>query len=273
MNAKEALAQIRASGKRFYVYILKRPDGTPFYVGIGTGRRLLDHKYYAAKARLNSHKLSIIRKILASGEDLEFDIDCHSDARLDVELRERDLISKIGRSDLKLGPLANNTDGGEGAYNPSPDELLRRGAVIKAQWVGRDRSVLGCLRTPEAKAKSIEARRGRPRRPPKSTANLQWTEDRRRKQSDYIKINPVSSKPGVGAKISAAKLGKPLINSWMKTDAGKAAFARAKHPRARLIEVEGRRFECIEDAAEAFNLSRSAICNWLNRGQRGAKFL
>ncbi|SHJ70073.1 hypothetical protein SAMN05444159_1264 [Bradyrhizobium lablabi] len=272
MNADEALAQIRASGKRFYVYVLKKPNGTPFYVGIGTGRRLLDHKYYAKKDHLKSHKLSIIRKILSSGNDLTFDVECHSDERSTVEARERELISRIGRADLNQGPLANNTDGGEGAHNPSPEELLRRSAVLKARWVGRDRSILAHLWTPEMKAKATAAKKGVKRK--FAVRGSAWmTAEMRAARSDRLRADPVSKRPGVGAKISASKLGKKMPDHWMKDPIKKLAFARAKHPRARAIEVEGRRFECIEDAADAFGKKRNCVDMWLKRGNRGAKYL
>lgn len=40
--------------------------------------------------------------------------------------RERELINLIGRHDLKRGPLTNQTDGGEGASNPSEESRQRR---------------------------------------------------------------------------------------------------------------------------------------------------
>lgn len=248
------------------------PTGCPFYVGIGTGRRLWDHRYYALRGKHKSHKSSIIRKILAEGQEVSFAVDRHSDHRPDVERRERELIAKIGRSDLGKGSLCNNTDGGEGAYNPSPEELLRRGAALKAQWVGRDRSFLACLWTPEAKAKAAAARKGKKRK--FVARGSAWiTPEMRADRSARLKADPVSKRPGVGAKISAAKLGKPLLNSWMKTEEGRARFARSKHPRARKIEIDGRAFDCIQDAVDAFGLSRSAVCNWINRAQRGARYL
>lgn len=277
MNAKEVLAQICASGKRFYVYVLKRPNGVPFYVGIGTGRRIFDHGYYAARGKIKSHKIAIIRKIIASGQEISFGIECHSDDRSLIERRERELIAEIGRADHHKGPLANNTDGGEGAHNPSPEELKKRGAALKEWWATRpDREAfLAQLRSPEARAARSKAMTGRKLAKRKFVARgSAWmTQEMREARAARLRENPISKRPEVAAKISASKLGKPLLNSWMKTEAGKAHFARAKHPRARPIEVEGRRFGCIEDAADAFSLSRSAICNWLNRAQRGARYL
>jgi hypothetical protein len=37
----EMLAQIEASGRKYYIYILFRPCGTPFYVGKGRGGKPL----------------------------------------------------------------------------------------------------------------------------------------------------------------------------------------------------------------------------------------
>jgi hypothetical protein len=276
MNAEEALAQICASGKRFYIYVLKRPCGDPFYIGVGTGRRFLDHFHYAARKHLRSHKLSIIRKIKADGKSVVFDIECHSDDRALVEQRERNLIALIGRSDLGLGPLTNNTDGGEGAHNPSPQELERRSNRLKDWWKTRpDRATfLAKMHSPEnraAQAARMRARKGMKRNPPRSVRK--WTKEEKAIQAARLRDDPVSKRPGIGAKISAAKLGIASPNHWTKDPLKIAAFARGKHPRARRIAVEGIEFQCIEDAADYFELSRSAICNWLNRGQRQARFI
>jgi hypothetical protein len=55
---------------RFYVYALAYPDGRIFYVGKGTGDRILEHEQEARKGG-NSRKCEIIREIWARGEQVK----------------------------------------------------------------------------------------------------------------------------------------------------------------------------------------------------------
>ena len=101
---------------RFYTYIYKRPDGTPFYVGKGTGDRYLRH-LNKAKKQIKSKLIviRIIQKILKNGQEpiIEKLID-----NVDEELAffiEQECIDKFGRINNNTGILANLTDGGEGS--------------------------------------------------------------------------------------------------------------------------------------------------------------
>lgn len=55
----------RQLAARWYTYVLCRPDGTPFYVGKGSGRRVLDHELEALRQSLapksNPLKCNVIR--------------------------------------------------------------------------------------------------------------------------------------------------------------------------------------------------------------------
>src|SRR5690349_1278384 len=55
---------------RFYVYILSRPDGRPFYVGKGSGRRIFDHDSEARSGH-QCHKCNVIRKIWQQGGQVQ----------------------------------------------------------------------------------------------------------------------------------------------------------------------------------------------------------
>lgn len=98
--------------KPFYVYILRRPNGEPFYVGMGSGDRITQHEKRARKER--SHKASIIRSIWAAGLTVEGYIVERFDEAADAKSLEVELIRSIGRRDLGAGPLANHSDGGDG---------------------------------------------------------------------------------------------------------------------------------------------------------------
>jgi len=108
----------------FYVYVYYKPNGTPFYVGKGKGKRYLSHLQEAKKettSDCNKLKISTIRKILRSGQEpsIKF-INVNLEENNAFELEEY-LISTIGRIDLGTGPLTNLTKGGDGAAGQSRD--------------------------------------------------------------------------------------------------------------------------------------------------------
>lgn len=120
-----------------YVYY----DGTtPFYVGMGSQNRHLDHIKYARRAIANavprnklSHKLNkIINLLLKQSEPrIEF-----AEKNLTVEAAkslEIQLISEFGRADLGLGPLTNLTNGGDGV-------------IGRTTMIGPDGQVLSILK-------------------------------------------------------------------------------------------------------------------------------
>lgn len=106
----------------YYVYIYFDNE-IPFYVGMGHGKRYLNHIRDAEKAvssnaprnRL-SHKLNKIIKILSENRMPEIKIVSSSlNIEQAVEL-EKELIAKFGREDLGLGTLTNLTNGGDGVH-------------------------------------------------------------------------------------------------------------------------------------------------------------
>jgi hypothetical protein len=125
----------------FYVYIYLNPlksgdfyyknyhfNFSPFYVGKGQGKRLYKHLTEAdkllqiekesinnEKETYNMHKINTINKIKRLGkEPIIFKIKENLSNEESCEL-EKYLIKLIGRADKKLGPLTNQTDGGEGS--------------------------------------------------------------------------------------------------------------------------------------------------------------
>lgn len=67
------------SADHYYTYLLLDPSGTPFYVGKGKSRRVLEHKLEAMRDSLiiktNPFKCRKIRGILKSGNSLSYRID------------------------------------------------------------------------------------------------------------------------------------------------------------------------------------------------------
>ena len=112
--------------KRYYAYVYKYPNGTPFYFGKGTGKRILKHLWDAKAGRnLHSFNIRVIRKLLENNEHpiIEKIID-NIDQEFAV-LIEQEAIQKYGRRDIKTGILVNMTSGGDGAINLS-DETKKR---------------------------------------------------------------------------------------------------------------------------------------------------
>jgi len=93
----------------FYVYVLARPDGAPFYVGKGTRNRMYAHDYEARSGH-KCHKCSIIRKIWREGGKVQRYTVLVTPDEVEALAYEVELIALYGRD-----TLANLTDGGEGA--------------------------------------------------------------------------------------------------------------------------------------------------------------
>lgn len=110
----------------FYTYLLKRPDGIPFYVGKGRGRRCSNHlKPWHLKHDPNRLKVNIINKIRRNGDEPSVEIIKKNLTESDAFLLEIELIKQYGRI-KKGGILSNMSDGGEGQYGYRHTEKLKK---------------------------------------------------------------------------------------------------------------------------------------------------
>lgn len=109
--------------KHFYVYVYRDPSrgDEPIYVGKGQD----DRAYVHLNDAQNNHFKNRLAKMKANGiEPIINVIDMPSEAlALQCEI---DTIARLGRKDLKLGPLLNMTDGGEGVSGWVPTEENRK---------------------------------------------------------------------------------------------------------------------------------------------------
>ena len=112
----------------YYVYTLSLPDGTPFYVGKGKGKRINDHG--TTRGRLKEVN-AVLARLKASGETCLRAIVRGGLTENEAFEAERDLIAQIGRA--PNGPLVNCNDGGWGGRNPSAStrERIRRARVAQ----------------------------------------------------------------------------------------------------------------------------------------------
>lgn len=161
------LAEIKANPGKFYVYILSRPDGTPFYVGMGRRDRIAGHER-EARRKVKSRKVNIIRSITSAGGVVMHSIRAWFDDRESALGFERALISEIGRLDCGLGPLANATDGGDGGSGriDPPEVRERRAAAHRGKPKSEAHKLAlsdACRNNPKvmaANAKSVAVCRG-----------------------------------------------------------------------------------------------------------------
>ncbi len=127
----------------FYVYILARPNGKPFYVGKGCRNRILRHESDARKG-CDCHKCRVIRKIWHDGGEVQRYTVFTTSSEEEAHAYEREMIALHGRENL-----CNQTDGGEGGSNPSPEIRQRQSETRKAIWA----------KSPDRKARQVDRMR------------------------------------------------------------------------------------------------------------------
>jgi len=115
---------------KFYVYILARPNGKPFYVGNFQRARVYHHEDEARSGH-KCHKCNIIRKIWRSGGEVQRYTVLTTDDEQEAFAYEMELILLYGRS-----TLANQTDGGQGQSGRtfSEETRARQSAGIKRRY-------------------------------------------------------------------------------------------------------------------------------------------
>jgi hypothetical protein len=148
--------------KNHYVYLyIREKDGTPYYVGKGTGGRYKDSKH-----RVNlppkEENIVFVQKNMSNEEACEL---------------EKKLISKYGRKDLGEGILHNQTNGGDGgdtsksegyinwlenvARNPESEYIKNISERMTENNPMFDPAIAAKSHTPEARKKRGDSRRGK----------------------------------------------------------------------------------------------------------------
>lgn len=151
--ADDILGTPAGANKPFYVYVYRDPrpqkGNQPIYVGKGTASQGRAYVHWNQGPR-NAILLRIFAKIKAEGMRPIIEIAGWFDDELEAFAFESALIAQFGRRDISTGTLANMTDGGDGAANPSQEARAAVGAAVRLRWMNQESRSRGVEATRES---------------------------------------------------------------------------------------------------------------------------
>lgn len=133
--------------KTFYTYLWLREDGTPYYVGKGTGSRAFSRDQHIQIPPKDKSYI-LIQEFLTEQESFE---------------AEKFLINFYGRKDLGTGCLRNLTEGGDGSsgYKHTSEAIQKIKENVRKQVHPYNKGRLGQKMSDEHKRKISEAHKGK----------------------------------------------------------------------------------------------------------------
>jgi NUMOD3 motif len=214
------------SDKQFYVYEYIRPDtGDVFYVGKGKGRRA-----FKLRRRRGRYYVNVIAKLERLGLGVEIRIVKSGLSERQAFKLEQKLIAFYGRYDLRKGPLANCTVGGEGVAGWPRSKKWRRKLSKRMQG---NQYAVGLRHSDEVKAnlsklhKTLQANGGYTKgrvftdenRAKLREARARWTPEQQQSWRERVSEQMRGNAHTLGhkltdehkAKISASQKGKPKL--------------------------------------------------------------
>lgn len=112
--------------RKFYTYAYLRRNGTPYYIGKGTGNRCYKKGGRPCGVPLDVSRILLLKQNLSEEEAFKHEVY---------------MIAVFGRKDLGTGVLRNKTNGGEGTSGRICSDTTRTklssiltGRVISAKW-------------------------------------------------------------------------------------------------------------------------------------------
>lgn len=96
---------------KYYTYAYLREDGTPYYIGKGSGYRMYDDRGKSSPKPKDKNRIIVLKRF-----NSEFDAFKH----------EMYMIAVFGRKDLGTGILRNRTDGGDGCNRVITEETRKK---------------------------------------------------------------------------------------------------------------------------------------------------
>lgn len=256
--------------------VLCEPGFEPFYTGKGVESRPSTHlKEVQRGAEVkNKHRANTIKLILRNGLTPIIHVERHFDNEQEAYTFERQVIAKYGRADLGLGPLTNQTEGGEGPLGRIFTDSYRKKLSVagkRAHAEGKMEANVKAFisagnvasRTPSARAKNSATRTGKKRsvetRARLVTARQKFiatlTEQERKEHFGTMR----------GKKHKAASLRKmsTSITTACATPETKARRSAANigsnNPRAKQCELLGVTYGTISEASVAVGWHRKKV--------------
>ena len=114
------------AAKGAFVYCYLRADGTPYYVGFASTATRPFGKHECAVPRKNRERVRVLRSGLSNFDGFKW---------------EMFFIARYGRKDIGTGILRNQTAGGEGFPELSPEAVARRDAHCKGNQYTKGRKM------------------------------------------------------------------------------------------------------------------------------------